>query len=196
MATLPLEYLQRKLKRSQLLDKKFNRILKNSKPIGEDEATARLAGVNLNPNSIQDYREEFNRLLRSYFTPDVAQSIADNDEFDESEIKLLVDNWIGTTEGVLGAFQGRRDVPISAVLRALRNVVDKMVDVRLRVELQREQLKSANAGLSLWDEDKTLSPDEQEAYVQAVFRAKALINQDRFKSIRASASRAVILAGL
>jgi hypothetical protein len=71
-----------------------------------------------------------------------------------------------------------------------------MVDVRLRVELQREQLKSANAGLSLWDDGKTLSPDEQEAYVQAVFRAKALINQDRFKSIRASASRAVILAGL
>jgi hypothetical protein len=126
----------------------------------------------------------------------VAQSIADNDEFDDSEIRLLVDNWIGTTESVLSAFQGRRDVPISAVLRALRNVVDKMVDVRLRVELQREQLKSTNAALSLWDDGKTLSPDEQEAYVQAVFRAKALINQDRFKSIRASASRAVILAGL
>jgi hypothetical protein len=196
MSVLPLEYLQKKLKRSQLLDKKFNRIIKNAPAIGEDAESARLAGANLAPNAIQDYREEFNRLLRSYFTPDVAQSIADNDEFDDSEIRLLVDNWIGTTEGVLGAFQGRRDVPISAVLRALRNVVDKMVDVRLRVELQREQLKSANAGMSLWDEGKTLSPDEQEAYVQAVFRAKALINQDRFKSIRASASRAVILAGL
>jgi hypothetical protein len=115
MATLPLEYLQRKLKRSQLLDKKFNRIIKNSKPIGEDEETARLAGVNLAPNAIQDYREEFNRLLRSYFTPDVAPSIADDSEFDDSEIKLLTDNWIGTTESVLGAFQGRRDVPISAV---------------------------------------------------------------------------------
>ena len=92
MATLSLEYLHRKLKRPQLLDKKFQRIIKNSKPMGEDEETARLAGVNLAPNAIQDYREEFNRLLRSYFTPDVAQSIADNDEFDDSEIRLLIDN--------------------------------------------------------------------------------------------------------
>jgi hypothetical protein len=55
MATLPLEYLQRKLKRSQLLDKRFQRIIKNSKPIEEDEETKRRANVNLNPNSISDF---------------------------------------------------------------------------------------------------------------------------------------------
>jgi hypothetical protein len=178
MATLPLEYLQRKLKRSQLLDKKFTRIFKNSKPIGEDEETARLAGVNLAPNAIQDYREEFNRLLRSYFTPEVAQSIADSEELDEEEVRLLVDGWVGTTEGVLAPFQGKRDIPISAVLRALRNEVDRMEDVQLRIKLSKGALRG-----NLWG-GKDLTEDEQKAYSVAVLSAHGAMNDRRFPPIR------------
>jgi hypothetical protein len=178
MATLPLEYLQKKLKRSQLLDKKFNRIIKNSKPIGEDEETARLAGVNLAPNAIQDYREELNRLLRSFFTVEVAQSIADNDEFDDEEVRLLVDNWISRTLLVLSPFQGKRDVPISAVLRALRNEVDQMEDVQLRIKLSKGALRG-----SLW-EGKDLSEDEQKAYSVAVLSAHGAMNDRQFPPIR------------
>jgi hypothetical protein len=75
-------------------------------------------------------------------------------------------------------------------LRALRNeVVDKMVDIKLRVDLQREQLKRANAGLSLWEEDKVLSAEEKEAFVQALFRGKALLNRKSFGPIRNNASK-------
>jgi hypothetical protein len=178
MATLSLEYLQRKLKRSQLLDKKFQRIIKNAPAIGEDAETARLAGVNLNPNSIQDYREEFNRLLRSFFSPEASQSIADSEEFDEDEVQMLVENWIGTTEGVLAPIQGKRDIPISAVLRALRNEVDRMEDVQLRIKLSKGALRG-----NLW-EGKDLSEDEQKAYAVAVLSAHGAMNDRRFPPIR------------
>lgn len=180
------DYLRKRVANSKRIDNNYKKSYESSvAKNGSVAPTASNDVIGLRQSDMapenRNYSAELENLLQSYFRPEDAFKFAQDKQLTPQMKTILVDNFHTDIAPSLAQFKGKYNVNPTAIVSFLKRVATELGNVELEAEaLERGKLAS------------NTFKDKDEAFVQLVFRAKALHNsrtltvrpKDIFKTAR------------
>lgn len=164
------EYLRKRVANSMRVDNDFKKsyvssVAKNgSVSAPEANAIIGLRQSDIVPEN-RNYAMELENLLQSFFRPEDAYKFAQDKQLTPQMKMVIVDNFHTDIAPNLAQFKGKYNVNPTTIVSFLKRVATELGNVELEAEALERNKLAANT-----------FKDKDEAFVQLVFRAKALHN--------------------